>query len=142
VYHAQDAATWQYDGAFEGFGRHAHSHSRRLSSIKIIHITIKRENDMKIGFVGLGSMGAPMAKNLVAAEFDVTVFDLDAARMAGLQKVGARIASTLTELAANVDVLMTSLPGPKQSRHVCKLIEEQAGISLRVSGEWPIHSEA
>ena len=26
--------------------------------------------------------------------------------------------------------------------HVCKLIEEQAGISLRVSGEWPIHSEA
>ncbi len=71
---------------------------------------------MKIGFVGLGSMGAPMAKNLVAAEFDVTVFDLDAARMAGLQKVGARIASTLAELAADVDVLMTSLPGPKQSR--------------------------
>src|SRR5258708_8795818 len=71
---------------------------------------------MKIGFVGLGSMGAPMAKNLVAAEFDVTVFDLDAARMAGLQKVGARIASTLTELAADVDVLMTSLPGAKQSR--------------------------
>ena len=71
---------------------------------------------MKIGFVGLGSMGAPMAKNLVAAEFDVTVFDLDAARMAGLQKVGARIASSLTELAADVDVLMTSLPGPKQSR--------------------------
>ena len=71
---------------------------------------------MKIGFVGLGSMGAPMAKNLVAAKFDVTVFDLDAARMAGLQKVGARIASTVTELAADVDVLMTSLPGPKQSR--------------------------
>jgi 3-hydroxyisobutyrate dehydrogenase-like beta-hydroxyacid dehydrogenase len=52
-----------------------------------------------------------MAKNLVAAEFDVLVFDLDAARMAGLPKVGARIASTLTELAADVDVLMTSLPG-------------------------------
>jgi 3-hydroxyisobutyrate dehydrogenase len=91
-------------------------HSRRRSSIKIIPITIKQENDMKIGFVGLGSMGAPMAKNLVAEGFDVTVFDLDVARMAGLQKVGARIASTLMDLAADVDVLMTSLPGPKQSR--------------------------
>src|SRR5260370_30473831 len=70
---------------------------------------------MKIGFIGLGSMGAPMAKNLVAAEFDVTVFDLDAARMAGLQKAGARIASTPTALAAEVGVLLTSLPGPKQS---------------------------
>jgi lactate dehydrogenase-like 2-hydroxyacid dehydrogenase len=100
----------------EGFGRYAYTDAKRRSSIKIIHITIKQESDMKIGFVGLGSMGAPMAKNLVAAGFDVTVFDLDAARMAGLQKVGARISSTLTELAADVDVLMTSLPGPKQSR--------------------------
>jgi len=127
VYHEQDAATGRYDGAFAnspfslaktGVGRCAYTQSRRHSPIKIIHITIKRENDMQIGFVGLRSMGAPMAKNLVAAGFDVTVFDLDAARMAGLQKVGARIASTLTELAADVDVLMTSLPGPKQSRLV------------------------
>lgn len=57
-----------------------------------------------------------MATNLVAAGFDVTVFDLEAARMAGLQSVGARIASTPQEFAAEVDVLMTSLPGPKQSR--------------------------
>jgi len=32
--------------------------------------------------------------------------------------------------------------GDAAELHVCKLIEEQAGISLRVSGEWPIHSEA
>ncbi|MFZ0007485.1 MAG: NAD-binding protein [Steroidobacteraceae bacterium] len=32
--------------------------------------------------------------------------------------------------------------GDAAELHVCKLLEEQAGISLRVSGDWPIHSEA
>lgn len=71
---------------------------------------------MRLGFVGLGSMGAPMASNLVAAGFDVTVFDLQPARMAELRERGAKMAPTAEALAAHADVLMTSLPGPKQSR--------------------------
>src|ERR1700685_3968958 len=71
---------------------------------------------MRIGFVGLGNMGGPMARNLVRANFEVVVFDLDSALAQTFQEVGATIAASAEALAANVDVLMTSLPGPRQSR--------------------------
>ncbi|WP_420382235.1 NAD(P)-dependent oxidoreductase [Novosphingobium sp.] len=71
---------------------------------------------MKIGFVGLGSMGAPMARNLCAAGYDVTVCDLDPDRMLPFTEAGVKTATSALSVAAGVDVLMTSLPGPKQSR--------------------------
>jgi 3-hydroxyisobutyrate dehydrogenase len=52
---------------------------------------IEPQMNMGLGFVGLGSMGAPMASNLVAAGFDVTVFDLEPARMAALRERGAKM---------------------------------------------------
>ena len=61
-------------------------------------------------------MGAPMARNLVAANFDVAVFDLDDARTRPFRKGGIRVAASAEALVTTVDVLMTSLPGPKQSR--------------------------
>ena len=71
---------------------------------------------MKIGFVALGSMGAPMAKNLCAAGFDVTVCDLDPARMRPFEEHGVKTSDSASAVARSVDVLMTSLPGPRQSR--------------------------
>lgn len=71
---------------------------------------------MKVGFIGLGSMGAPMANNLVAAGFDVMVFDLDPARSAPFRERNCAVAPTGEALAEQADILFTSLPGPKQSR--------------------------
>ena len=71
---------------------------------------------MKVGFIGLGSMGAPMANNLVAAGFDVTVFDLDLARSAPFVDRNVAVAPSGEALAGHADILLTSLPGPKQSR--------------------------
>lgn len=65
-------------------------------------------------FVGLGNMGGPMARNLVEAGFDVTVFDLNEARTASLVDAGATQASSILNAAARVDAVMTSLPGPAQ----------------------------
>ena len=79
---------------------------------------------MKIGFVGLGSMGAPMAKNLCAAGFDVTVCDLDPARMRPFEQAGVRTSDSASAVARSVDVLMTSLPGPRQSRAAMPAIIE------------------
>jgi 3-hydroxyisobutyrate dehydrogenase len=70
---------------------------------------------MRVGYLGLGSMGAPMARNLTAAGHDVTVYDLDAERVADLVSHGAGSAQSGEQLAAEVDVLFTSLPGPRQS---------------------------
>jgi 3-hydroxyisobutyrate dehydrogenase len=71
---------------------------------------------MKVGFIGLGNMGAPMARNLVAADFSVAVFDRDDARIRPFRECGVNVAASAEALATTVDVLMTSLPGPQQSR--------------------------
>ena len=60
---------------------------------------------MKIGFIGLGNMGAPMAANLVAAGHEVTGFDLAAYDVDGLTK-----AATAAEAATGQDAVITMLP--------------------------------
>jgi len=60
---------------------------------------------MKIGFIGLGNMGAPMAANLAAAGHQVTGFDLAAPCPAGVAQAG-----TAAEAAAGADVVITMLP--------------------------------
>lgn len=70
---------------------------------------------MKVGFIGLGTMGAPMARNLVGAGFDVTVFDIEPSRMAPFAQSRVPTAASSAVLSEQSDVLFTSLPGPKQS---------------------------
>lgn len=60
---------------------------------------------MKIGFIGLGNMGAPMAANLVAAGHEVTGFDV-----AGVAVEGVTQASSAAEAAQGADVVITMLP--------------------------------
>lgn len=48
----------------------------------------REENTMKIGFIGLGIMGKPMAKNLVKAGHELVVFDLNKEAVAELVAVG------------------------------------------------------
>ena len=60
---------------------------------------------MKIGFIGLGNMGAPMAANLVKAGHEVTGFDT-----AGVAVEGARQAASATAAARDADVVITMLP--------------------------------
>ncbi|WP_224823512.1 3-hydroxyisobutyrate dehydrogenase [Cognatishimia sp. MH4019] len=59
---------------------------------------------MKIGFIGLGNMGAPMAANLVAARHGVTGFDVSA------RPESLTIAATAAEAARDADVVITMLP--------------------------------
>jgi len=65
-------------------------------------------------FIGLGNMGEPMAQNLLAAGYTLSVFDLDKKRGDALVKNGALWANDLKASAAKADVVMTSLPGPPQ----------------------------
>ncbi|GGE45157.1 3-hydroxyisobutyrate dehydrogenase [Actibacterium pelagium] len=60
---------------------------------------------MKIGFIGLGNMGAPMAANLTAAGHEVTGFDLTAPCPEGVTK-----AETAADVAKGADVVITMLP--------------------------------
>jgi 3-hydroxyisobutyrate dehydrogenase len=60
---------------------------------------------MKIGFIGLGNMGAPMAKNLAAAGHEVVGFDT-----ADIAVEGATTAATAAAAATGADVVITMLP--------------------------------
>jgi 3-hydroxyisobutyrate dehydrogenase len=62
----------------------------------------------RIGVLGVGRMGAPIARNLAAAGFAVTVYDNDPQRSA---PAGSALAESAKDLAAGADILITVLPG-------------------------------
>lgn len=64
----------------------------------------------RIGFVGVGLMGSSLAKHLLAAGFPVTVHDVDPAKVDAIVKAGGTKASAPDRIAAEVDVIMLSLP--------------------------------
>jgi 3-hydroxyisobutyrate dehydrogenase len=73
---------------------------------------------MKVGFVGLGHMGAPMSRNILAAGHDLVVYDLRREAAAALVAGGAAWAASPREAARDRDVAITMLPGPRQVEEV------------------------
>lgn len=73
---------------------------------------------MEIGFIGLGNMGKPMAKNLCKAGYSLIVNDLNREAVAELVAMGAQEAQTPAALAKNVDILITMLPNEAIVRQV------------------------
>ncbi|MFC4128414.1 3-hydroxyisobutyrate dehydrogenase [Nocardia rhizosphaerae] len=67
----------------------------------------------KIGFLGLGHMGAPMAANLVRAGFEVLAYDPVPAAQEQARADGATVVATAAEAAADRDVVITMLPNGK-----------------------------
>jgi len=76
--------------------------------------------DRRIGFIGLGVMGTPMASHLAAAGYELTVLDIDRAkaeRFAAAHRT-ARIAATPRDAAAASDIVITMLPSGEYVRDV------------------------
>lgn len=81
---------------------------------------------MKIGFIGLGHMGAPMAKNLIKAGHQLVVFDVAADAVHALTARGATAAESPKAIAASgVDMLVTMLPS---SPHVRAVYTNENGV--------------
>lgn len=64
----------------------------------------------RVGFIGLGRMGKPMASNLRRKGFAVHVLDINPSPVAELVALGATAAADLADLVANSDILVTMLP--------------------------------
>ncbi|MGA2639546.1 MAG: 2-hydroxy-3-oxopropionate reductase [Spirochaetia bacterium] len=78
---------------------------------------------MKVGFIGLGIMGKPMAKNLLKAGHSLTVFDILAPAVTELVRAGAQAGESSEDVARRSDVVITMLPN---SPHV-----REAALSAR-----------
>ncbi|WP_375740673.1 3-hydroxyisobutyrate dehydrogenase [Pseudomonas boanensis] len=74
---------------------------------------------MNIGFLGLGNMGGPMARNLLKAGHALTVFDPSSQAVAGLVEAGAKSVASPADVArAPVEAIITMLPAAAHVKHV------------------------
>ncbi|MCY3793578.1 MAG: NAD(P)-binding domain-containing protein, partial [Gammaproteobacteria bacterium] len=79
---------------------------------------------MKVGFIGLGNVGAKLAGSLLRNGFDLTVRDIDKTAAAPLLGAGARWGESGRAVAQGSDVIVTCLPSPEVSAQV---LEEPDG---------------
>ena len=88
---------------------------------------------MKVGFVGLGVMGAPMALNILKGGHELTVYDKSPEAIARLVQAGAKQANTAREVGAASDIVVTMLPEPQ---HVEQVVLGPDGLAegLRAGG--------
>ncbi|WP_322014779.1 3-hydroxyisobutyrate dehydrogenase [Paraburkholderia sp. J12] len=80
---------------------------------------------MKIGFIGLGHMGAPMALNLLKAGHTLAVFDLSETAMKTLAEAGATCAASPQAAAAGAEWVVTMLPA---AAHVRRVLTADDGV--------------
>ena len=67
---------------------------------------------MKVGFIGLGTMGSSMAHNTIQGGYELVVHDIQREAATSHLEAGAAWADTPREVAESTDIVFTSLPGP------------------------------
>lgn len=103
---------------------------------------------MKVGFIGLGIMGKPMAKNILKAGYELVVCNHGQAAVDELVSLGAVQAQNGGEVAAQCEIIITMLPNSPQVREVALgvggIIEKaKAGsILIDMSSIDPVESQS
>jgi len=80
---------------------------------------------MKLGFIGLGIMGKPMAKNLLKAGYELNICDINEEAVKEVEQAGGVACGTSKEVAQGSDIIFTMLPN---SPHVKTVILEKDGV--------------
>lgn len=80
---------------------------------------------MKLGFIGLGIMGKPMAKNLLKAGYELNICDINEEAVKEVEQSGGVACKTSKEVAQGSDIIFTMLPN---SPHVKTVILEKDGV--------------
>lgn len=70
--------------------------------------------DQRIGFIGVGNIGNPMARQLIRGGHQLVVYDLRSEALENLLELGAEPAGSAAEVASRCSIVFTSLPGPPQ----------------------------
>ena len=88
----------------------------------------------KVGFIGLGIMGAPMAHNLIEAGYELVVYNRPPEKAEKLAGEGAEVVDSYKEVAEQCDVIITMLPNSPQVEEV---LAGEGGESSRRSVKGP-----
>ncbi|MFA1819991.1 2-hydroxy-3-oxopropionate reductase [Virgibacillus oceani] len=81
---------------------------------------------MKVGFIGLGIMGKPMAGHLIKSGHETYLFDLNTDAVNELVALGGHACDSNKEIAENSDVIITMLPAGK---HVSQVLFSEGGLA-------------
>lgn len=89
---------------------------------------------MKIAFIGLGNMGAPMARNLIRAGHQLHLFDVNQQVLSELAELGSRISESPKHAAQGADLVITMLPA---AAHVRAVYLNEDGVLAGISAGVP-----
>lgn len=78
-----------------------------------------------VGFVGLGNMGGPMARNLIQAGHSLKVFDLDSEKVNLVAQSGAQAVDSIADAVSGVEMVVTMVP---EGRHVREVYLGEGGV--------------
>ncbi len=92
---------------------------------------------LKVGFIGLGLMGNPMAKNILKKGFDLTVYNRTVSKSAELKKLGVKIAFSPAELAKTSDIIITMVTGPEDVKEIVSNFKNKGLIVVDMSTVGP-----
>ena len=84
----------------------------------------------RIGFIGVGRMGDPMARNLLTAGFELTVYDTSAAAVEPFPALGAQVVKSPVEVANAAEVVIVSLPTPAIVQKVAMEISSASKMKI------------
>src|SRR5258705_10933374 len=70
---------------------------------------ITQENS-RLGFIGIGYMGRPIARRLLESGFKLTAYDRDSGKAADLIRYGGTVAQSVSELSSTCNVVLSCLP--------------------------------
>jgi 3-hydroxyisobutyrate dehydrogenase len=85
-----------------------------------------QEQGLRVGFIGLGIMGAPMAGNCIKGGYEMTVYNRTPAKSAPLSEAGAAVATSPADLAAVSDVVLICVTNSEDVLSV--VLDEQSGV--------------
>lgn len=102
--------------------------------------------DTKVGVVGLGNMGGVLARNLLAAGFDVVGLDIDADRVEAFQAAGGVVAETPAAVTQEADIVILSLPNVEALQGVLHgdgglVAGGREGVICIESGTFPLQAK-
>ena len=72
----------------------------------------------RVGFIGVGKIGRPMAQQLLRAEHDLLVFDVNTATLSAFDGTAATVATSLAQVVSECDVICLCLPGPAEVEQI------------------------
>ncbi len=88
--------------------------------------TVMSEDKLRVGFIGLGIMGAPMAMNCLKAGFPMTVYNRTGSKAEPLREAGARVADSPAAVAAEADVVCSCVTASEDVLEV--VLGDDSGI--------------